>query len=190
MMTIAQKLPFKLIALDGPAGAFTEPHDVAAALAEAIDAIPDLDRSRLLLFGGCASASRDAGVTMQLVGERLAIHDQFLAVDELTVRDDGSFRVLERIEGGQYRASTCEGPPALLAWATGRLPEPPNNPQTGMANMRTIMPALQQAKPTQLPTGAVRFIDVTRPQERRDTRIVRNAPADDVAREIVEWIKG
>ena len=33
--------------------------------------IADLDRSRLLLFGGCASASRDAGVTMQMVGERL-----------------------------------------------------------------------------------------------------------------------
>jgi electron transfer flavoprotein beta subunit len=31
-----------------------------------------------------------------------------------------------------------------VAWATGNLPEPPNNPQIGMAQQRTIMPALQR----------------------------------------------
>ena len=33
MMTVAQKVPFELIALDGPASGFTEAADVAAALA-------------------------------------------------------------------------------------------------------------------------------------------------------------
>src|SRR5512144_64507 len=52
MMTVAQKVPFEFVALDGPAGGFTEASEVAAALAEAIQAIAGLDRSRLLLFGG------------------------------------------------------------------------------------------------------------------------------------------
>src|SRR5512142_1316938 len=40
MMTVAQKVPFELIALDGPASGFTEAAEVAAALAEAILALP------------------------------------------------------------------------------------------------------------------------------------------------------
>ena len=85
MMTVAQKVPFELVALDGPAGGFTDASEVAAVLAEAIQAIPGLDRSRLLVFGGWESASRGAGATMQMVGERLGIVDQFQGVDELTV---------------------------------------------------------------------------------------------------------
>ena len=89
MMTVAQKVPFELVALDGPAGGFTESAEVAAALADAIQAIPGLDRSRLLVFGGWESASRGAGTTMQMVGERLGIADQFQGVDQLTVAFDG-----------------------------------------------------------------------------------------------------
>ena len=40
MMTVAQKVPFELVALDGPAGGFTEAAEVAAALAEAIQEFP------------------------------------------------------------------------------------------------------------------------------------------------------
>ena len=40
MMTVAQKVPFELVALDGPASGFTEATEVAAVLAEAIQAIP------------------------------------------------------------------------------------------------------------------------------------------------------
>ena len=137
MMTVAQKVPFELVALDGPASGFTEAAEVAAALAEAIQGIPGLDRSRLLVFGGWESASRGAGATMQMVGERLGIPDQFQGVDELKVNADGSFEILERIEGGRHQVSRCAGPPALLGWATGNLPEPKNNPQVGMVNMRT-----------------------------------------------------
>src|SRR5512137_1186871 len=100
MMTVAQKVPFELIALDGPANGFTDAAETAAVLAEAILAIPGLDRSRLLVFGGWESASRGAGATMQIVGERLGIVDQFQGVDSLTVAADGSLEILERIEGG------------------------------------------------------------------------------------------
>src|SRR5512138_383244 len=49
MMTVAQKVPFELVALDGPASGFTEAAEVASLLAEAIRGIPGLDKSKLLL---------------------------------------------------------------------------------------------------------------------------------------------
>ena len=189
MMSIAQKAPFELVALDGPAGGFIDAHETAAVLAEAIEGIDGLDRTRMLLFGGRASASRDAGVTIQMVGERLGITDQFLAVDGLTVQDDGTLRILERIEGGVYQVSECQGPPAALAWSTGELPDPPNNPQLGMQNMRAIMPALQKAKPVQIGADGVTYLKVEVPQQRRDTRIEKDMSADEIAREIVEWLR-
>jgi len=189
MMTIAQKAAFELIALDGPASGFTEAADVAAALADTIQAIPGLDRSRLLLFGGWESASRGAGATMQILGEKLGITEQFQGVDQITIAADGSFEVLERIEGGKHQLSRCAAPPAVLGWATGNLPEPPNNPQIGMTNMRTIMPALQKAKPAKLTAEGVTFASVALPQQQRQTRIVKDMSPDDIARELVAWIQ-
>lgn len=190
MMSIAQKVPFELVAIDGSASGFTDPVEVAAALAGAIEKIPTLDRSRLLLFGGCASASRDAGVTVQMVGERLGITDQFLAADELTVSADGTLTILERVEGGRYLVSEVSGPPCAVAWATGNLPEPPNNPQVGMMNMRTLMPALQKAQPAQLGAAGTTFHGVEVPKQERRTRVVKDVPIDEMAREIADWIKG
>jgi electron transfer flavoprotein beta subunit len=190
MMTVAQKAPFELIAIDGPSGGFTEAADVAAALADAIKAIPGLDMSKLLVFGGWESASRGAGATMQFVGEKLGITDQFQGVDKLTVAGDGSFEVLERIEGGKHQVSKCAGAPAVLGWATGNLPEPPNNPQVGMANMRTLMPSLQKAKPAKVGAEGVAFASVALPKQQRQTKIVKDTPPDEIAKEIVAWITG
>lgn len=190
MMTVAQKAPFELIALDGPSGGFTEAAEVAAALAGAIQAIPDLDPSHLLVFGGWESASRGAGATMQIVGELLGIAEQFQGVDELSIGADSSLRILERIEGGKHQVSVCSGAPALLGWATGNLPEPRNNPQVGMQNMRAIMPALQKAKPAPAGAAGVTFASVTLPRQQRETRLVRDMPAGEIAQEIVEWIRG
>lgn len=189
MMSIAQKVPFELVAVDGSASGFTDPVDVAEALAGVIEKIPSLDRSRLLLFGGCASASRDAGVTVQLVGERLGITDQFLAADELTVTADGVLTILERVEGGRYLVSEVAGPPCAIAWATGNLPEPPNNPQVGMMNMRTIMPALQKAPAVHFASQGTVFQSVELPKQERRTRIVKDVPLDEMAQEIADWIK-
>ncbi len=190
MMTVAQKAPFELVALDGPAGGFTDSAEVAGALAAAIEAIPGLDRSRLLLFGGWESAARGAGTTLAMVGERLGIFDQFQGVDELRVEPDGSLRILERVEGGRHQISRCAGPPAVLGWATGSLAEPPNQPQLGMQNMRTILPALQRAQSVVLPAAELRFVRVALPSQQRQTRIVRDVAAEEVAREIVDWIRG
>ena len=188
MMTIAQKVSFELVAIDGPASGFVDAHSVAAILAEAVGAIPGLDRSRLLLFGGWESASRGAGVTLQLIGERLGILDQFQGVDQVSVQSDGSLEILERIEGGRHQVSTCQGPPALLGWATGNLAEPRNNPQIGMVNMRTVMPALQRAKPAAPSREGLHFRGVSPPKQQRQTRIVKDLSTDEMAHEIAEWI--
>jgi electron transfer flavoprotein beta subunit len=188
MMTVAQKAPFELVALDGPASGFADSFETAAALAAAIEGIAGLDRSRMLLFGGWESASRGAGSTLQMVGERLGITEQFQGVDQLTVRDDGSLEILERIEGGRHQVSVCAAPPAVLGWATGHLPEPRNNPQVGMANMRTVMPALQRAKAAPVGGTGLCFASVALPKQQRQTRIVKDMPAEEIAREIVAWI--
>lgn len=188
MMTVAQKVAFELVPVDGPIGGFPDAHSTATALADAISAIPGLDRSRLLLFGGWESASRGTGVTLQLVGERLGITDQFQGVDQITLHDDGSFEVLERVEGGRHQVSLCAGPPAVLGWATGNLPEPRNNPQIGMSNMRSMMPALQRARTVALDSGSLRYVSVNLPKQQRQTRIEKNMTTDAIAAELVAWI--
>jgi electron transfer flavoprotein beta subunit len=157
-------------------------------LAETIAALPGLDRAKLLLFGGWESATRGAGVTLQLVGERLGITDQFQGVDQIELREDGSFEVLERVEGGKHQVSVCAGTPAVLGWATGNLAEPRNNPQIGMANMRTIMPALQKAKVAKLDANGLRYVSASLPKQQRTTRVVKDLTPDEIAVELVEWI--
>lgn len=188
MMTIAQRVSFEYVPIDASASGFADSHATAALLAETIQGIPGLDRSRLLVFGGWESASRGAGATLQLVGERFAILDQFQGVDQLSVQSDGSFEILERIEGGRHQASICVGPPALLGWATGHLPEPRNNPQVGMANMRTVMPALQRAKSVTPPAVGLHYLSASSPKQQRQTRVVKDLSAEQIAHEIAEWI--
>jgi electron transfer flavoprotein beta subunit len=189
MMTVAQKVSFELVPIDGPIGGFADAHTTAATLADAISAIPGLERAKLLLFGGWESATRGAGVTLQLIGERLGITDQFMGVDQIQMRDDGSFEVLERVEGGKHQASICAGTPAILGWATGNLPEPRNNPQIGMANMRTIMPALQKAKPAPVAANGIRYASVSLPKQQRTTRVVKDMTPDEIATELASWIE-
>jgi electron transfer flavoprotein beta subunit len=188
MMTVAQKVAFELVPIDGPIGGFPDAHATAAVLAETIAALPGLDRAKLLLFGGWESATRGAGVTLQLVGEQLGVTDQFQGVDQIDLREDGSFEVLERVEGGKHQVSVCAGTPAVLGWATGNLAEPRNNPQVGMANMRTIMPALQKAKPAKLDANGLNYLSVNLPRQQRTTRVVKDLAPDEIAAELVEWM--
>ena len=186
MMTVAQKVPLELVAVNAPAGGFTDAKETALELAKAIKAMPAAPD---FVFGGCASASRDAGVTLQFVAESLGITEFFNAVDELKVADDDSFSVKERIEGGKYLASTCSGLPAAIGWATGSLPEPPNNPQTGMMNMRGIMPALMKAPAANVGVGGIAWQKAEVPAAKRDTVVKKDMSVEDIAKEIVEWVK-
>ena len=188
MMTIAQKVPFELVAVDGPIGGFTDAHATASVLADAVNAIPGLDKGKLLLFGGWESATRGAGVTLQIIGERLGITEQFQGVDQIELRPDGSFEVLERVEGGKHQVSVCTGAPAVLGWATGSLAEPRNNPQVGMANMRTLMPALQKAKPAALNGNGLHYASVSLPKQQRTTRVVKDMSPEEIAAELAAWI--
>ena len=188
MMTVGQKAPFELVVADGPAGGFTDSFEVAAALAGAIEGIAGLDKTKMLVFGGWQSASRGAGSTLQILGEKLGVTDQFQGVDKLTVAADGSLEIMERVEGGAYLVSTCPGAPAVLGWATGELPEPANNPQVGMANMRLVMPALQKAKPAAVNAAAIDYQSVTLPAQKRETRVVKDTPVEVIAKEIIDWL--
>jgi len=58
-----------------------------------------------------------------------------------------------------------------------------------MLNMRTVMPALQKAKPAKVGAEGTVFASVTLPKQLRETRIVKSASPDDIAKELVEWIK-
>ena len=188
MMTVAQKAPFEFVPIDGPIGGFTDAHSTAQVLADTISTLPGLDRTKLLLFGGWESATRGAGVTLQLTGERLGITDQFQGVDHIDLREDGSFEILERVEAGRHQVSVCLGAPAVLGWATGNLPEPRNSPQTGMANMRTIMPALQKTKPAPLVANTLWYASVNLPRQQRTTRVVKDLTPLQIAAELIEWI--
>ena len=57
-----------------------------------------------------------------------------------------------------------------------------------MANMRTVMPALQRAKAAPVAGDGLRYASVALPKQQRETRIVKDMSPDDIAAEIVEWI--
>jgi electron transfer flavoprotein beta subunit len=76
----------------------------------------------------------------------------------------------------------------VLGWATGNLAEPRNNPQVGMANMRTIMPALAKAKAAKLEANGLSYVSVSLPKQQRETRVEKNMSTDEIAAELVAWI--
>ena len=166
MMTIAQKVGFELVAIDAPVGWVCRCacDSDCPGRGNRSDSGPRKSRSSLFLVDGNRRRAARAS-TLQLVGERLGIMDQFMGVDQIEFRDDGAFEVLERVEGGKHQVSVCAGAPAVFGWATGNLPEPRNNPQIGMANMRTVMPALQKAKPATLAENSVQYVSVSIPSQ-------------------------
>ena len=102
-MTVAQRVTFNLVPVDGPIGGFPDAQATANALAEEIEAIHRArPREAAPVFGGWESATRGAGATLQLIGEQLGIADQFQGVDQIEIRDDGSFEVL----GARRRRAT------------------------------------------------------------------------------------
>ena len=188
MMTIAQRVSFELVPVDASASGFADAHATAhcwrtrsraspAWIARACWFSADGNRPREAQARPCSWSASDWEFSIS-----------FKASISLAFRADGSFEVLERIEGGRHQVSVCAGAPALLGWATGNLPEPRNNPQVGMANMRTVMPALQKAKPIPLAAGGLHYLSATPPKQQRQTRVVKDMSAEQIAHEIAEWI--
>jgi electron transfer flavoprotein beta subunit len=58
-----------------------------------------------------------------------------------------------------------------------------------MANMRVIMPALQQAKPAPVGADDIEWTSVSLPSKTRETKVVENTPPAEIARELAAWIK-
>ena len=187
-MTIAQKVPFELVALDGPASGFSDSFETAAALAAAIDAIPGLDRSRLLIFGGWESASRGAGSTMQMVGERLGITEQFQGVDQIYRREDGSFEVLERVEGGRHQRSGLRRASGSAWLGHGPFAGTAQQPAGRHVEYARhyARSATRQAVADRRTPGWLRLCEPA--ETAAETRMVKDMPADEIAREIVAWM--
>ena len=189
MMTVAQKVPLQLVAVDGPSSGFADAQQTATALATAIRNIPGIDLSRLLLFGdGNLPAAAPGSLCNWWASNSASLTSSRVSMPS-PPKDDGSFEVLERIEGARHQVSLCAGAPAVLGWATGSLGEPRNDPQVGMANMRAIMPALQRAVAAKITPDGLQYASVATPKQQRETRIVKDMAADQIANEIVQWIK-
>jgi electron transfer flavoprotein beta subunit len=58
-----------------------------------------------------------------------------------------------------------------------------------MANMRTIMPALQRAKQGKIESAGLAFASVSLPKQQRETQVVKDRSVDEIAQEIVDWLK-
>jgi electron transfer flavoprotein beta subunit len=56
--------------------------------------------------------------------------------------------------------------------------------------MRAVMPALAQAKPASLGGDGTTWLMAEVPKQRRETRVVKDSSPDEIAKEIVTWIKG
>ena len=61
--------------------------------------------------------------------------------------------------------------------------------QVGMVNMRTVMPALQRAKSMPLPANGLHYLSASPPKQQRQTRVVKDLSAEQIAHEIAEWIQ-
>ena len=148
MMTVAQKVPFELVA-DRRARRAALPTRSAAAAALA-ERHRGHSRSRPLAAAvvrrlgiGVARRWRDDADDRRAARHRRSVPGR----RRRGGRADGRARdARARSRAAGTRSRVCAGPPAVLGWATGHLREPANNPQVGMANMRTLMPALQKAK--------------------------------------------
>jgi len=57
-----------------------------------------------------------------------------------------------------------------------------------MANMRTLMPALQKARPAALDLSGLHYASVSLPKQQRSTRVVKDMTPEEIAADLVEWM--
>ncbi len=55
--------------------------------------------------------------------------------------------------------------------------------------MKNLMPALQKAKPGKFIGEGLSYESVALPKQKRDTRIVKDMAVDQIAKEIVDWVR-
>ena len=189
MMTVAQKVAFELVPIDGPIGGFPDAHSTAAASPTPSTPSPDSTAAKLLALrrmgvghraaraSRCSSsASGSASPTSSRASTR-----SICATTAPSKCWSASKAASTRSRSARARPPCSAGPRATCA-------EPRNNPQVGMANMRTIMPALQKAKAAALDANGLSYVSVSLPKQQRETRVEKNMSADEIARELVGWI--
>jgi len=180
-MTVAQKVPFELVALDGPASGFTDSFETAAALAAAIAAIPGLDRTRLLVFGGWESASRGAGSTLQMVGERLGIAEQFQGVDQVTVAKMAAWRSWSASKPAGTRFRCARGRRRCWVGPRATCPSRATIRRSEWPICAPSCPALQRAKAAPISNAGLTFASVNLPGSSERRAFVKDMPAEEIA---------
>ena len=58
-----------------------------------------------------------------------------------------------------------------------------------MMNMRGVMPALMKAQPASVGTGGIAYAKAEVPAAKRDTVVKKDMTVEEIAAELVEWIK-
>ena len=179
MMTVAQKAPFELVALDGPASGFTDSFETAAALAAAIEAIPGLDRA-------AAAALRRLGIGLAR-RRRHAANGRGAAGHRRAVSGRGPVRSpAPTVASKSWSASKAD---------RTRFPCAPLRPPC-WAGLRAICPSRATTRRSAWPTCArscrrcnaprprqarragLTFVSVSLPKQQRETRVVKDMPAD------------
>ena len=189
MMTVAQKVPFELVPIDGPIGGFPDAHSTAAVLAEAIAAIPGLDRSE-------AAALRRLGVGHARRGRHAAARRRTPRHHRPVPgrRPDRSpRRRLFRSAGARRRRQA----PGLGLRRSAR--------RAGLGHRQSRRAAQQSANRhgqhahhhARAAKGQSRQARRQRPaatspsalpKQQRTTRVVKDLTPDEIAAELVEWI--
>jgi len=122
-----------------------------------------------------------------MVGERLGIAEQFQGVDQVTVGEDGSLEILERIEGGRHQVSVCAAPPAVLGWPPATCPSRATIRRSAWQHARHhARVATRQAHVHPQHRPLLRLREPA--QAAAETRIVKDMAAQEIAREIVAWM--
>ena len=183
MMTVAQKVPFELVALDGPAGGFTDAHrsrrrcwprpsrPFPGSTARGCWCSAAGNRPRAAPARRCRwSASGSASPTSSR------------AWTSSPSAPTARFEVLERIEGGKHQVSRLRrrrrpcsaGPPATC----------PSRATIRRSAWPTCAPSCRRCKAPSRPSSPAKACassSVALPKQQRETRIVKDMSADEIA---------
>ena len=191
----AEGAAIELVALDGPASGFRRFVRDGGGTGGRYRR----HRGDWIARGCCCSAAgnryvaRHAGSTLQMVGERLGIPEHFQGVDQSTVLADGGLEILERKGGGAASTRPASVCAALRrrCWAGRPWDSPGAEKQSAggdgeHAHGECRRYSAPKRRRSRMPACA--SLSVTLPKQQRETRIVKNMPAEEIARELAAWM--
>ncbi|MGC4052723.1 MAG: hypothetical protein QM757_25615 [Paludibaculum sp.] len=126
---------------------------------------------------------------MQMVGEQLGITEQFQAVDELASSESAPSKSWNAPRADDTKSPVLRrSSRPVLGWATGNLLRAVQQSadRHGQHARHHARPAEGQGRPA---STIPLLVSVTLPDSQRQTKIVKDIPADQIAQEIADWIR-